>query len=373
MSTPHHTFTDGAFVVSDLIVPDSVQSADAADFIGMAEVRSRVEAELRGITADVFTAEDLLPNWKDSTLPMSGLVAKVDGRVVGRGSLALPRDATECWSAVSVLPDFRRRGIGSALFERLERMAKDAQRTIIQNQTSYAAGVPGDSIPAPTGYGSVPTGLESTRFLRCYGFSLEQVGRLSSLELPVDGELFSARFAEASASATGYRTVTWQGRTPDEWLDAVALVRTRMSTETPNAGIAQTEDVWTAERVRSVDDLWESSPRSVLTTLVLHVESGRPAGYTELDVPGEPDRPAEQMDTLVLREHRGRRLGMLLKLTNLRELQNRFPHIRSVETTNAEDNRHMLDVNEAVGFEPIGYSARWKKVTRPSSDDGGRS
>ncbi|WP_431278775.1 hypothetical protein [Leifsonia poae] len=155
--------------------------------------------------------------------------------------------------------------------------------------------------------------------------------------------------------------MTWEGRTPEEWLDGMALMRTRMSTDTPNAGIEQTEDVWTADRIREFDDIWAESPRGVLTTIVLHDASGKVAGYTELGVPEEAGRPADQMDTLVLSDHRGHRLGMLLKLVNLRELSTRFPDSTVVETINAEDNRHMLDVNEAVGFMPVAYSARWKK------------
>lgn len=361
MSFSDHATPDSAFTISELIVPVSIDSPNAADFIGMAEVRRTVEAEQRGAAAEISTAAEMLPSWKDETSPMSGLVAKVGGRVVARGSLALPLDAGECWAAVAVLPDFRRRGIGSALYDHLERMARDAGRTTIQNQTTFPAGVQGESIPAPTGFGSVPVDLASTRFLKSHGFSLGQVGRLSGLSLPVDAGVFSSRLAEAIAAAAGYQSVTWQGRTPEEWVDGMALMRTRMSTDAPSAGLEQTEDLWTADRVRSVDELWETSPRVLLITVALHVATGLLAGYTELDVPGESDRSVEQVDTLVLREHRGHRIGMLLKLTNLRELATRFPDHSFVESMNAEDNRHMLDVNEAVGFLPVSYAARWKK------------
>jgi GNAT superfamily N-acetyltransferase len=361
MSTSIDVVTDPGFTISELIVPDRIDSSDAADFIGMAEVRSTVEAEQRGVGAEVFTAAEMLPNWKDKTSPISGLVAKVGGRVVARGSLALPVDAGECWANVAVLADFRKRGIGSALYERLERTALRAGRTVIQNETAFRAGVEGQTRPAPTGFGSVPVDLASTRFLLRYGFSLEQVGRLSGLRLPVDPATLSARLAEATAATAGYRTVTWQGRTPEEWVEGMALMRTRMSTDAPSAGLEHTEDVWTAARIRSVDELWATSPRTMLTTVALHDATGQLAGYTELEVPAESHRPVEQIDTLVLRDHRGHRLGMLLKLTNLRELGARFPQSSTVQTMNAEDNRHMLDVNEAVGFLPLSYAARWKK------------
>lgn len=361
MSSTDHTTTLSGFTIEPLVVPDRIDADDAADFIGFAAVRNTVEAEQRGHTGEVMTAAELLPDWKDESRSMVGLVAKVDGRVVARGTLALPVGAPECWGAVSVLPEFRGRGIGSALYELLEQRAREEGRSTIQNQSTYPAGVGGEVIPAPTGFGSVPLDLPSTRFLRRQGFSLEQVARISALPLPVDTDVFSALLEEAVVAAAGYRTVSWHGRTPEEWVDSIARLRTRMSTDAPNAGIDVT-DVWTAERVRAVDDLWADSPRLALTSIVVEETTGEAVGFTELDVSTVSDRPAEQMDTLVLREHRGHRLGMLLKLANLRELTRRFPACALVETVNAEENRPMLDVNDSIGFAAASFSARWRKA-----------
>ena len=63
----------------------------------------------------------------------------------------------------------------------------------------------------------------------------------------------------------------------------------------------------------------------------------------------------------MLREHRGHRLGMLLKVANLRTSREAAPGHPSVLTWNAEENRAMLDVNEAVGFVPIGDEGAWRK------------
>jgi GNAT superfamily N-acetyltransferase len=93
-----------------------------------------------------------------------------------------------------------------------------------------------------------------------------------------------------------------------------------------------------------------------------HVPTGRLAGYTELSVPPELARAVSQEDTIVLREHRGHRLGMLLKVANLVFLSHTYPGHPSVTTFNAEENLHMLSVNEAVGFVPVAYEGGWKKV-----------
>ena len=367
------TNINSRFTVTPLVVPTSIHSPDAADFIGFAVVKSLVEAELRGGSSELAStpeaiADELLPSWRDESTRMSGLIAAVDGHVVARGSLALPSGAVECWIAVSVLPGHRGRGIGTALYEQLERQAVDAGRTVVQNQTSFAPGLDGETLPGPGGFGAVPLELASTRFLVSQGFSLGQVGRMSALALPLDPEELRARLDSAAASASDYRTVTWFGRTPPEWLDGMALLRTRMSTDTPNAGMEQSEDVWTAERVTAFDDLFEASPRVVVTTIAVHRETEDVAGYTELDVPAEPDRPVEQMDTLVLRDHRGHRIGMLLKLVNIRALGERFPDRTAIESMNAEENRPMLDVNEELGFEAVSFAARWRKdVGQPSA------
>jgi hypothetical protein len=68
-----------------------------------------------------------------------------------------------------------------------------------------------------------------------------------------------------------------------------------------------------------------------------------------------------QQDTLVAGGHRGHRLGMLVKVANLRQAQERWPSVRSVLTWNASENQHMLSINIALGFKPAGYEGEWQK------------
>lgn len=67
-------------------------------------------------------------------------------------------------------------------------------------------------------------------------------------------------------------------------------------------------------------------------------------------------------------EHRGHRLGMLVKVANLRQVVAREPQRTRVMTWNAEENRPMLAVNEAIGFRAVGYEAGWQRVAGSVAD-----
>ncbi|MCU1581147.1 MAG: hypothetical protein QOD27_1906 [Microbacteriaceae bacterium] len=352
------------FTIDEVSIPRTIDSPDAADFIATVEVRNAVEADGFGTEDLSYSAADLLPGWLNTVYePKRLFAARVDGRIVARAIYETAiEDADVVWLGVQVLPQFRRLGIGTALSELLETMAaEDNRRKIIVYTVSKEA--PGERVAAPTGFGSVPRDGTEVRFLLSRGYTLEQVERGSRLALPLDDEDLRGRLDVAAVAAgADYSLHFWMNRTPERWRDDLAVLLTRMSTDAPTAGLEEPEDPWTAERVLDEERRRESSPRTALTTAVEHVPSGRLVGFTELNAPAELDRPVEQGDTLVLKEHRGHRLGTLLKVANLLALQSELPGHPAVITFNAEENRHMLDVNEAVGFLPIGYEGAWKKV-----------
>jgi GNAT superfamily N-acetyltransferase len=353
-----------SFTVEELTIPDTIGDDDASDFIETIEVRNSIEAASYGTSELTMTAAETLPYWLDREhAPRRLFGVRVDGRIVGRAYYErnVADDDRVAWSTVEVLPDQRRRGIGTALAETVERLARaDSRQRLLVYVVSPDG--PGDRLTAATGFGTVPLANPEVRFLLSRGFTLEQIERGSRLALPLDPERLRGWVAEASDRAgADYAVHSWAGRVPERWRDDMAALFTRMSTDAPSAGLSEPEDPWTAQRVSDDDDRHEANPRTLLTAVVEHVPSGRLVGYTSLSVPPEVDRAVNQEDTLVLREHRGHRLGMLLKVANLDILQRERPGHPSVITFNAEENRHMLQVNEDVGFAPIGYEGAWRK------------
>jgi len=345
--------------IERITIPAHIDDPGAGDFIEMIELGNAIEADALGTDQDSFNPREQLPWWQSPQRPKHAVVARLDGRIVGRGLAELTDDpdSTAVTITVEVASENRRRGIGDALLEAAVTLVPDA--TTHQIWVTYGGPAVGDRLPAPTGFGSVPLDDPGTRFLLRHGFALEQVERISRLPLPVE---VGAALAEASAAAgSDYLVHHWSGATPERWLEGLAAARSRMATDAPWAGLEPDSGHWDAERVRESEAREAGDGLTRLTVAVEHVPSGELVAYNELAVPPETRRSVQQADTLVLADHRGHRLGMLVKTANLERLQREHLGYTSVMTYNAEENRHMLSVNEALGFVAIGYEGAWRR------------
>lgn len=286
--------------------------------------------------------------------------------VVGMAMLWMPRhDNVESANIfLGTRADARRRGVATALWEHVRQQAGAHGRRVLQAWTGFAeepAVDDPDALSAPTGSGRVPGSDAATRFALTRGFSLEQAERHSLLELPVDADAVEHFRAEAAARAgEDYELVAWDSTVPDEWMEQYCVLQTRMSTDAPSAGMSMEEETWTPERVRAMERSVADNGFSGLVVAALHRPSGELAGYTELQTEEGKPEVAGQENTIVRSEHRGHRLGMLLKAANLQRLVAERPQVRRVHTWNAEENSSMLSINVALGFRPAGGGAAWE-------------
>lgn len=285
-----------------------------------------------------------------------------------------PTTSNERLSEVFVLvrPSERRRGIGTPLLALAERLGADAGRTVLLSNTSHGEEPPPGpgALAATTGAGRVPAEAPGPRFLSARGYALEQVERHSVLDLPLAPDALGAHRDDAREHAgSDYRVHTWTDEVPDVWLDQVGVLFTRMSTDPPTGGVDYGEDPWDARRVRTWVGEQAEKRNGFLLSAAEHVPTGTLAAFTVFLYPHDHDDVAFQEDTLVLREHRGRRLGMLVKVANLDALARERPATARVHTWNAQENDHMLAINVALGFRPAGVWAAWQRRTTPEDGE----
>lgn len=342
------------FTIDEMRIPEALTGEGAADFIEMTEVRNAVEADAVGNRDLAYTPAELLPVWHNEDEERRLFVARAGGRIVARGTYEVQSgtDVASAWLSVEVLPEHRRRGIGTALHETLVSVADEEGRATLQVFAMHGE-VPGPRIPSPTGSGSIAARDAGAEFLVRNGYRLAQVERMSRLPLPLT--------ATVPPASTGYDLELWEGPTPERRLDDLAVLHAAMSTDPPLGETDYEPELWDAARVRRQDALNEAEGRRWLTAAARHVASDALVGFTQLTVPADDTRPLFQQDTVVLHAHRGHRLGLLVKAANLAVVAD-LPN-PCIYTWNAEENRHMLAVNEALGFVAVGCPGSWRRPT----------
>ena len=144
-------------------------------------------------------------------------------------------------------------------------------------------------------------------------------------------------------------------------MDDLAYLSMRMSTDAPMDDMTWEPEVWDAARFRRSEESTTLRRRRRIGTAVVHEESGHAVGFTEIGLSELAPEVGYQWATLVVTEHRGHGLGMVLKSHNHHYTGQLSPQTRWINTWNAaETNPWMVSVNERLGFEPREFWTAWQ-------------
>ncbi|MEV0628421.1 GNAT family N-acetyltransferase [Nonomuraea wenchangensis] len=266
-------------------------------------------------------------------------VATEGGKVTGGYSLGLPRlDNTHTASVfpLVVRPERRGRGLGAALFEHAVGRARAHGRRLLLTEA-----------PA-TGVGA--------RFARAHGMTPSTTEARRTLDLRAADP---AALKAMTPAVEGYTLQQWAGPAGPELLDDLATLLDGMNDAPRDPGVEASG--YDAERVGEGERRITGAGQTCYSTLARRVSDGAPAAFTRIAIKTDrSDGWANQVDTVVLRPHRGRRLGLLVKLANLLWLRESEPHLDRVITWNATTNVHMLAINEAMGFRLLDEWHIWR-------------
>jgi len=346
-----------------IAVPASIDAADAADFRRMVAVRNRVYREVAGHDDHTMTPRELLPIFQPDEHERRPVWLVLEGdEPIGRLGLDVPLEAGSrtAYPYIELIRDAWGRGVGTVAHAYLEELARAEGRSILQTWVEHPAAA-GEHLAAPTGFGAVPKD-HAARFLLRHGYALEQVVRMSVYDLTGPRDALMAHAERARVAASGYRVLQWELPTPEAYVDGYAWMKSRMSTDAPSAALETDEETWDAARLHRHDAEYLDGGRRLLVTAAQHIATGELCAFNELAIGPDPTAASHQEDTLVLSAHRGHRLGMLVKAVGLLAWRDLAAHSPRVITYNAEENRPMLDINEALGFAPASYEGVWKKV-----------
>ncbi len=266
------------------------------------------------------------------------VIARDDsGAIVGTGYVEFPlRDnLTLAYIGISVIPEHRRRGHGTALLDAFADLAREHGRTTLFAEARW----PADA--EESGH---------TRFAEASGFRLDLTDAHRVLFLP-------ASLPEAPAEE-GYTLHTWRGKCPDEWLDQYAVLLSLIVQEAPSGDYPLENEYFDAARIRSDEALLRKQGRRMQVSVAL-ADDGTLAGHTQLVFPESDPEDVYQWDTLVLGDHRGHGLGLTLKVHAMQSSKDLLEGRRFIHTYNAVANEPMIAVNELMGFRLVAYNGEF--------------
>jgi GNAT superfamily N-acetyltransferase len=271
----------------------------------------------------------------------TALAADPGGAWAGWYLLELPDRKNVHMSELTVMvaPARRRHGFGGALLRHAAARAAAHDRSLLSWQTRR--GSPGSVFASVIGARA----------------GVVQVRRVLELAGIPEGKLAGLR-GRAEAAAGGYSLLSWTGATPQEHLDEVARVSAAMADAPRNPG--EEEHRPDPQRIRDYERRGAEIGIRRYAVAARYDRTGELAGLTEIGVEAEDPAWGYQFITAVTREHRGHRLGLLVKVAMLDLLADAEPAMRRILTENADSNKYMIDINAALGFEALDEWQSWE-------------
>ena len=329
--------------------------------VDVEQINPRNEAALRawwevGHAATADRPGKPWPLWEQSRVALPApnpergitLLGAIDGReMVGAGLLtrSLLDNLHTAMAFAYVRPDRTREGIGRRLVEELEVVAAGDGRTTIQSE----AYVP----PGGSGRGEA--------FARAMGYDV--ASRESIKDLGITDYLARREGLAAEAPVPdGYRIITFDTVCPDEHVESFGRLLGMLMSEVPLGELDLAASEWTVDRIRDAEQRQVSVGRHVHTAMAI-APDGSVAGVSDVRIDDSDTSHGQVGITIVDPAHRGRRLGLALKLATHDLVVATYPDLVAVDTSNAEVNTWMNAVNEALGYRTIETLLELQKKT----------
>lgn len=243
-------------------------------------------------------------------------------------------------------PPARRQGVGRALLAEVEDLARRDDRTMLLTESK------------------VPPGQREThgyrRFAEANGYEYSNVEVVRHLPLPIPDEQLQAWVDKAAERHDGYEIRTYVDAFPDELAESLCTLLGQLAVDAPTGLVDFEEEDFNVDRLKERYETTAAMGRSLYETVAISPD-GEVVAQSTLAVAKGEGSDVFQWGTFVHREHRGHRLGLAVKVANIRAVQDAHPDKTRITTQNAESNDFMVNINKEIGFAAVEDSMEWIK------------
>lgn len=286
--------------------------------------------------------------------PWVAIAEDEDGHreIVGKLFLGIPLqgDVSVITAFIHVRKGYRHHGIGNAFAQVIESACEHSGRTNVR----------------VFGYASVDSASQDLtlawpKYARRLGLTLENQTTTSILTVPDYQPSWNELQLIVDENIGDYKIELWDQGTPDDYLESYgALLRLAAGAEgraNSGAEIPHFSPSW----IRSKEQQLKNSGYQELVAVAFD-RSGALVGYSELIYRLDGSTLANQIGTLVVEEHRGKKLGMALKLATHQALAERVPNIVGISAIDADTSPYNANINDRLGYYPAFKSLIFSRI-----------
>lgn len=328
-----------------------IDATSDADFEHWFEVIHRGEVERDGGEEGGWLPDELRARALDESAPayFQLYALDIDDECVAVAALEITQEDNvhTSWVTIMVDPRRRRRGHGTRILREIESLARAQGRTHLVVSSKEMAD--------EWGAGA------SRSFAPRLGYHLSEENVERDLAWPRPPGQIQAQRSQWSPFARDYEILAWRGAMDEGFTADFAQLASVMPVEAPHGRRPVEAERWNSERVRRHEAMVDAMGRDYLVSVARERASGSLVGFSELTVSRERPSLAYQWATLVLGRHRGHRLGGLMKLANLEQLETYGYATTRVATFNEVTNVAMIALNEQLGATINGGFLQWAK------------
>lgn len=330
----------------------------------MSHIQNEIVATAWGDNDDETTGRELWENDGDSEEDAVRIIARQKGKIVGLGVAFMPLQESqdEATASARVAAGHTGQGIGTTLLAMAEaEVLKSNRYTHLHSWSPLGATEvsfdPREGFIPIKSAGYIPEDHPFVRFAIKNGYTPVELDiRSSTVISEID---ISALQARVSPKAAAFEIRSWQGPTDHGIRAELGALMEQLERDAPQELSGFQPQKWSAEKVQEYEEKYQRLDHGMLYSGAFD-SSGKLAAFTLLSTDSE-NQKLYQEDTVVADYARGNGLGLAVKLANLQQAIDFSKNFVSIQTMNANVNRHMRDINDLMGFKPSGAVINWEK------------